>query len=942
MSIKRQAAELASARRERLTTVHLLAAIASRPGPAAELLLDRHLDRDVLLKAGRSFDEDDATQLDRAVVSARELAKRARPSLPTDAPARAAGTISPDARHSLTEPGAAHLLAALLADRRLAAHRALTLSGVDVTRLRTLALGAVHGMAPPRRELSAERLASFDAGASASTRRSPEPRGYSAGARREQSPSVASASQADVDASNAGRARRVAPSASRATSVRTTTTASRVDAPLRSAPAAGRSTVVPLLPPMARGASSSPEASKSSSAAVSEASSVGLPASAPRNARTTRGPGARGSDSAARTRRRSGPAEVLHIIAPAASNDGEQAREESNSSEFEPTGVASAAEVGAIDRKLAPTLASLGTVVPDTARAVGREAEIERVLDVLAKHRANTPCLVGPAGVGKSTVARALAGALSEQGARLVEIRPSALVAGTGVRGAISERIASIFEETRKLAAQGGQKLVLWFDDVHELFCAGDEATSELKSALGRGDVSTVLATSTEGLRRSVETDAQLARRITPVEIEEPDEATAFFMLREATVELGAHHRASYSDEAIASAVSWSIRYLPTRALPDKALTALDEAGARARRMVGAAARGMIEVGRSEVARAVSELADVPVERLLETDRDRLLRLEEHLGSRVVGHTGPIARISAMLRKSAAGLRGKRPLGSFLLLGPTGVGKTETAKAIADALFGSSEAMTRIDMSEFSEAHAVARLLGAPPGYVGHEAGGQLTEAVRKRPYQVVLLDEIEKAHQDVLLSFLQVLDEGHLTDSRGRRVDFTNVVLVMTSNLGAKELASAQRARPVGFSRTEADPAALARTALDAAKRGMPIELYNRIDEVLFFEPLSRAQMALVARQMIEALGAALEARDVALRVEDDAIEALLESGGFEPELGARPMRRAVARLVEAPLAELLLRGELESGGVALVTAEDGRVVVDALDADAVAAQSA
>jgi ATP-dependent Clp protease ATP-binding subunit ClpC len=322
----------------------------------------------------------------------------------------------------------------------------------------------------------------------------------------------------------------------------------------------------------------------------------------------------------------------------------------------------------------------------------------------------------------------------------------------------------------------------------------------------------------------------------------------------------------------------------------------------------------------------------VPVERLLETDGSRMLRLEELLAQRVVGHEEALARIARVLRRNASGFRSRRPIGSFLLLGPTGVGKTETAKAIAECLFDSPHATTRLDFSEYAESHAVARLVGAPPGYVGHEAGGQLTEAVRKRPYQVLLLDEIEKAHRDVLEAFLQVLDEGRMTDGRGRTIDFTNVVIVMTSNLGADAVRPATRGR-IGFGggpATSADPV-YEEALVAAARAALPPELYNRIDEVLAYAPLRRADVAEVARRMLRELGAELEAaRGVRLDVSDAAIDALLAGGGFDAELGARPMKRAIARLVEAPIAEMILRGELARGDVALVEVENGELTVD------------
>jgi ATP-dependent Clp protease ATP-binding subunit ClpC len=387
------------------------------------------------------------------------------------------------------------------------------------------------------------------------------------------------------------------------------------------------------------------------------------------------------------------------------------------------------------------------------------------------------------------------------------------------------------------------------------------------------------------------------------------------------------HHDVSFAPEAIAAAVAWTARYVPERALPDKAVGVLDLAGARARR------RGEREVGREQVADVLTEMTGVPIERLLETDGERMLRLEELLAVRVVGHGDALSRIAHVLRRNASGFRSHRPIGSFLLLGPTGVGKTETARAIAECLFHSPHAMTRLDFSEYAESHAIARLVGAPPGYVGHEAGGQLTEAVRKRPYQVLLLDEIEKAHRDVLEAFLQVFDDGRMTDGRGRTVDFTNVVIVMTSNLGADVARPVARGR-IGFgAKEERDAHAYAEALCGAARAALPPELYNRIDEVLAFAPLGRREVAEVARRMLRALGQELEAaRGVRLDVSDAAIDALLDGGGFDAELGARPMRRAIGRLVEAPIAEMVLRGELERGDVALVDVESGRVVVDAV----------
>jgi ATP-dependent Clp protease ATP-binding subunit ClpC len=328
-------------------------------------------------------------------------------------------------------------------------------------------------------------------------------------------------------------------------------------------------------------------------------------------------------------------------------------------------------------------------------------------------------------------------------------------------------------------------------------------------------------------------------------------------------------------------------------------------------------------------------MADVPVERLLETDKERMLRLEELLADRVVGHAAELARIARILRRNAAGLGSRRPIGTFLLLGPTGVGKTETAKAVADVLFFDENAMTRLDLSEYSEAHAVARLLGAPPGYVGHEAGGHLTESVRRRPYQVILLDEIEKAHPDVLQTFLGVFDEGRLTDGRGRTVDFTNTVLLLTSNVGAEETGASLRRR-VGFGGSGSEVrATVERAVVAAARTALSPELYNRIDEVCVFAPLSRDEVKEIARRLLDGMGQALSIdRGVRLDFTDAVVEHLLDHGGFDPSLGARPMRRAIARLVEAQLADALLRGEVGTGdGVALDVAGDEirvRIVAD------------
>ncbi|HWA76052.1 MAG TPA: ATP-dependent Clp protease ATP-binding subunit [Polyangiaceae bacterium] len=593
-----------------------------------------------------------------------------------------------------------------------------------------------------------------------------------------------------------------------------------------------------------------------------------------------------------------------------------------------------------LDAQKFPTLRALGRNLTLAALrgeldpVVGRDSAIEQTLDVLAKREGNNPCLVGIAGVGKTSVARGLAQriAAAKDVASLddkivVEIPVSELIAGTGVRGALAARLGSL---RREVVASAG-RVVVFFDEIHQLFVgeAAEEIGSELKLALARGELPCIGATTLEEYQRAIGSDAALARRFTLVEIEEPNREDAFLVLEALRPRLEAHHRVRYLDEALALGVAWSVRYLPGRALPDKAVSILDLAGARTRR------RAKGEVTADAVAEVVAELADMPVERLLESDGDRMLRLEEILAERVVGHQPQIRRIARILRRNAAGLGSRRPIGTFLLLGPSGVGKTETAKAIAEVLFHCDSAMTRIDLSEYSEAHAVARLIGAPPGYVGHEAGGQLTEAVRRRPYQVILLDELEKAHPDVLTSFLGLFDEGRLTDGRGRTVDFTNTVILMTSNLGSGE--ASERKRRVGFGESGGGDDDLEARIVARARAALAPELYNRIDEALVYSPLSRDEVREIARRLLTGMSRMLSAQR-GLRIEfgEDVIDHLLDRGGFEPALGARPMKRTIARLIEAPLAEKILGGELERGSVVLVGVEGEELDFDVLESGA------
>ncbi len=829
VTLRKLAQDLAQTRKERMSSVHLLAVIAASETTAGELLRERRLDQESLLKASRSFDDDGPDPLGRAFAAARDIAAR-HPEAPAPqepiqkpSPLRSPPPVRTTHARLPTEPSALHLLLALLADRASAAHRSLVHAGVDLAKLRAAALQIALGAVKRRAPIT-----------------TPPPAMKPVRAPMTRPPS-------GILMQSARRPITERPSRPSAEPV-----------------------AVPILPP-------------------------------PR---------------IAEAKRRIAPEPSMRIAPPAPLPEVEVER-------------------FALDKTRFPVLATVGhNLTLAAARGeleeiIGRDEEIDRVLDVLGKRHANSPCLVGPPGVGKTAVARGVAARLARAALDdrvVVEIVVSELLSGTSSRGALAERLAVIRGELRE--ARG--KVIVFFDEIHDLFAAGEEASAELKVALARGDIPLIGATSTDELRRLVEADGALARRFTPIEIEEPNEEDAFLLLKNVSESLGRHHGLGYADDAIAASVSWSIRYLPGRALPDKAIGVLDLAGARAKRRHGAS-----RVGLPEVAAVVAELGDVPVERLLETDRERMLALDTLLAERVVGHSASLGKIARVLRRNAAGLRARRPIGSFLLLGPTGVGKTETAKAIAEALFHSPDAMTRLDLSEYAEAHAIARLVGAPPGYVGHEAGGQLTEAVRRRPYQVILLDEIEKAHRDVLEAFLQVFDEGRMTDGRGRRVDLTNTVIVMTSNLGAAEAGALKSEQRVGFARgrTEVPPERLADTMIAAARATLPPELYNRIDEVLCYSPLTRVEVAEIARRLIDDLAQALEARGVRLDVEPEVVDALLASGGFDPDLGARPMRRAINRLIEGPLSELILRGDLEGGAVALVSVDGQEIIVDAVN---------
>lgn len=568
--------------------------------------------------------------------------------------------------------------------------------------------------------------------------------------------------------------------------------------------------------------------------------------------------------------------------------------------------------------------ASEGRVDP----VVGRDREIEEVLDVLARRRANNPVLVGPSGVGKTAIVEGLAQRLyAEEGdARIVvEVSAGTLVSGTGVRGALAEKIARLRKEVK--ASEG--RVLLFIDEIHALIGTGDgpdDLASELKAALSRGELPCVGATTELEYRKVFERDVALSRRFTRIEVGEPSRDATLAILQSAVLHYERFHGVAYARDALEAAVDMSVRYLPEQHLPDKAIGLIDRAGARARR------RSSDGVDREAIAQVVSEQAKVPLDRLLMRDKERLLRLEQTLSERVVGQQDALTKVSEAIRKGAVGLRGTRPLGVFLFLGSTGVGKTELAKALNDELFGGHN-MTRLDMSEYSESHAVARLFGAPPGYVGHEDGGQLTESVRKRPYQLILLDEIEKAHPEVLLSMLPLFDEGRLTDGRGRTVDFTNTVIVLTSNLCVAEVS---RSKSIGFGGdAEEQGDSTGQRTLLAVRKALPPEVFNRLDEVIYFPRLTREDVGQIATRMLASISAVL-LREQGIEIEVDAsvIDSLIAAGGYDPELGARPLRRTVGREVEAQIASVVLRGQLARGGRARLYGEGAKVRLEVLGA--------
>ena len=626
---------------------------------------------------------------------------------------------------------------------------------------------------------------------------------------------------------------------------------------------------------------------------------------------------------------------------------------------------------------------------------IGREKEIARVVQILSRRTKNNPVLIGEPGVGKTAIAEGLAQRIAAADVpeelldkKILSLDLSGMVAGTKYRGEFEERIKNTINEVKK-----DGNVILFIDELHTIVGAGSaegavDAANIIKPALGRGEIRVVGATTLNEYRKYIEKDAALERRFQPVTVGEPTPEDAVEILKGLRDKYEAHHKLTITDEAIDAAVKLSVRYINDRFLPDKAIDLMDEAASQVRMDAESASpdlksleekiaalrrekeeaiaaqdyekaaqlrdieknytdqveierdnwRKQMSVSRGsvsadDIARIVASWTGIPVTRLTEDESSRLLRLEEMLHERVVGQDDAVSAVARAIRRSRVGLKDpRRPIGSFLFLGPTGVGKTELCKTLAEAMFGDENAMVRVDMSEYMERHTVSRLVGSPPGYVGHEEGGQLTEKVRRKPYSVVLFDEIEKAHEDVWNILLQILEDGIVTDSQGRRVDFKNTVIVMTSNVGAKNITAADTAR-LGFdggdTENEKDRFERIRQAVMAElKRTFRPEFLNRIDETIVFRQLSQEDICAIARRMLENTALRMAEQGIAFQTEDDAVE-LLAKDGFDPQYGARPLRRAIQSQVEDAVAERMLEGELKAGDTALVTLEDGKICV-------------
>ncbi len=649
-------------------------------------------------------------------------------------------------------------------------------------------------------------------------------------------------------------------------------------------------------------------------------------------------------------------------------------------------------------RSKTPTLDEFGRDYTELARqdkldpCIGRDNEIERVMQILSRRTKNNPCLIGEPGVGKTAIAEGLAQRIVSgdtpemlKDKRIVALDLAGLVAGTKYRGEFEERMKRVMDEVRKAAGE----VILFIDELHTLVGAGAaegaiDASNILKPALARGELQCIGATTMDEFRKYIERDAALERRFQPVQVRQPSIDETIQILKGLRDRYEKHHSVTIQDEALVQAAQLSDRYITDRSLPDKAIDLIDEASSRVRLKlampplelrttkqelgrvqaelnsipsgsnyeVAAELRAQEHeltekltelerkwqeerdsesrvVGEDEIAHIVQSWTGIPVSRLVEGESSKLLKMEDVLHGRIIGQHEAIVAVSKAVRRARSGMKDpKRPMGSFIFLGPTGVGKTELARALAAFLFETEDALIRIDMSEYMERFAVSRLVGAPPGYVGYDEGGQLTEAVRRRPYSVILLDEIEKAHQDVFNILLQVMEDGRLTDSQGRIVDFKNTVIIMTSNLGAQAI---QSGTGIGFRSGEEGEAdknyeSMKNRIMDEMKRTFRPEFINRVDETIVFHQLTRDEILQIVDLMVSRVRQQVVAQGMELEV-TQAVREQLAAEGFDPQFGARPLRRAVQRLIEDPLAEEVLLGRFTAGDTIRVEVEDGKI---------------
>lgn len=664
-------------------------------------------------------------------------------------------------------------------------------------------------------------------------------------------------------------------------------------------------------------------------------------------------------------------------------------------SAYEKAGAAYAAKKG---KSKTPTLEQFGRDLTQMANAnmidpvIGRQKEIERVIQILSRRTKNNPCLIGEPGVGKTAIAEGLALKIAEGEApellkdkRVISLDLTGMVAGTKYRGDFEERIKSAIDEVKKAG-----DVILFIDEIHTLIGAGSaegavDAANILKPSLARGEIQVIGATTVEEYRKHIEKDAALERRFQPITVGEPSEDEAVEILKGLRDKYEAHHKVKITDDAITAAVKMSVRYIADRFLPDKAIDLIDEAASRVRLQAFTAPsdikdledklkalgvdkqeavnsqdferaakirdeeketqrqmenaksqwqadnlRSTEEVGVPEIARIVSGWTGIPVEQLTQEESSRLLNMERELHKQIVGQDEAVSAVSRAIRRGRVGLKDpKRPIGSFIFLGPTGVGKTELCKALAFAMFGDENAMIRLDMSEYMEKHTVSRLIGSPPGYVGFDEGGQLTEKVRRRPYSVILFDEIEKANPDVMNLLLQILDDGILTDSQGRRVSFKNCVIIMTSNVGAKLISSANKS--LGFSSGEdgEDENRIRESVMGELKRSFRPEFLNRVDDTIVFRQLKQDDIEKIARNMLEILINRTKDMDIYLTFSDNAVSNIAKSG-FDPVYGARPLRRAIQTNIEDKLSELMLEGKITANKKYVCNFKDGEYIFE------------